>query len=274
MQLNPELLKFERERIAEHPQLNEDAYELYQRGLWHHYRHTKEDNIEAQAYFRRALALDAQYAQATAALALALCNAAYLNWAEDAEANYAEAYNLAQRAVSLDPRYPAARFALALVSSWSGRTDRSVAEYKEAVKLNPSYAAAHVMLGAWLTYMGEPEKAIPLVENGIRLSPSDPRLFIWLPSLAAAHYQLRHYDQALEIARRAWSLKRNWPLGLPYVVAGYVQLGRMDEARAALSELKQLDPNFLMVRTTLERLYKDQAGLDHLLEALRKAGFE
>jgi len=272
--IEPELLKFERDRIAEQPQRNEDAYELYQRGVWHHYRHTKEDNIEAQAYFRRALALDAQYAQATAALALALCNAAYLNWAEDAEANYAEAYNLAQRAVSLDPRYPAARFALALVSSWSGRTDRSVAEYKEAVKLNPSYAAAHVMLGAWLTYMGEPEKAIPLVENGIRLSPSDPRLFIWLPSLAAAHYQLRHYDQALEIARRAWSLKRNWPLGLPYVVAGYVQLGRMDEARAALSELKQLDPNFLMVRTTLERLYKDQAGLDHLLEALRKAGFE
>ena len=272
--IEPELLKFERDRIAEQPQLNEDAYELYQRGVWHHYRHTKEDNIEAQAYFRRALVLDAQYAQAAAALALALCNAAYLNWAEDAEANYAEAYNLAQRAVSLDPRYPAARFALALVSSWTGRTDRSVAEYKEAVKLNPSYAAAHVMLGAWLTYMGEPEKAIPAIENGIRLSPSDPRLFIWLPSLATAHYQLRHYDQALEIARRAWSLKRNWPLGLPYVVAGYVQLGRMDEARAALSELKKLDPNFSMVRTTLERLYKDQAGLKHLLDALRKAGFE
>jgi adenylate cyclase len=272
--IEPEILKFERERIAELPQLNEDAYELYQRGVWHHYCHTKEDNIEAQAYFRRALALDAQYAQATAALALALCNAAYLNWAEDAEVNYAEAHNLAQRAVSLDPRYPAARFALALVSSWTGRTDRSVAEYKEAVKLNPSYAAAHVMLGAWLTYMGDPEKAIPLIENGIRLSPSDPRLFIWLPSLAAAHYQLRHYDQALEIARRAWSLKRNWPLGLPYVVAGNVQLGRMDEARAALSELKKLDPNFSMVRTTLERLYKDQAGLKHLLDALRKAGFE
>lgn len=272
--IEPEILKFERERIAEQPQLNEDAYELYQRGVWHHYRHTKEDNIEAQAYFRRALALDAQYAQATAALALALCNAGYLNWAEDPEGNYAESYDLAQRAVTLDPRYPAARFALALVSAWTGRTDRSVAEYQEAISLNPSYAAANVMLGAWLTYMGEPDNAIPLIEKGIRLSPSDPRLFIWLPSLAAAHYQLHHYDQALEIARRAWSLKRNWPLGLPYVVAGFVQLGRMDEARGALSELKKLDPNFSMVRTTLERLYKDQAGLEHLLDALRKAGFE
>ena len=155
--IEPEILKFERERIAEQPQLNEDAYELHQHGLWHHYRHTREDNLEAQAYFRRALALDAQYAQATAALALALCNAAYLNWAEDPEINYAESFVLAQRAVTLDPRYPAARFVLALVSAWTGRTDRSVAEYQEAIKLNPSYAAAHVMLGAWLTYMGEPD---------------------------------------------------------------------------------------------------------------------
>ena len=35
--IEPELLKFERERIAERPQHNEDAYDLYQRGVWHHY---------------------------------------------------------------------------------------------------------------------------------------------------------------------------------------------------------------------------------------------
>jgi adenylate cyclase len=73
--IEPEILKFERERIAEQPQLNEDAYELYQRGMWHHYRHNKPDNIEAQAYFRRALAIDPHYPQATAALAIAVCNA-------------------------------------------------------------------------------------------------------------------------------------------------------------------------------------------------------
>ena len=63
--IEPELLKFERERIAEQPQLSEDAYELYQRGVFHHYRQNKADNIEAQAYFCRALAIDPQYPQAT-----------------------------------------------------------------------------------------------------------------------------------------------------------------------------------------------------------------
>lgn len=53
--------------------------------MFHHYRHGKADNVEAQGYFRRALVIDAQYPQATAALAIAVCNAAYLGWAEDIE---------------------------------------------------------------------------------------------------------------------------------------------------------------------------------------------
>jgi adenylate cyclase len=272
--IEPELLKFERDRVADRPQRNEDAYELYQRGVWHHYRHTKEDNLEAQACFRRARAIDLQYPQATAALAIAVCNAAYLAWAEDPEANYAESYELAQRAVALDARYPVARFALALVCAWTGRFDRSVAEYQETVNLNPSYAAAHVMLGSSFTYRGQPENGIALVEKGIRLSPTDPRLFMWLPPLAAAHYQLRHYAESVEIGRRSWTLNRNWPIGLTYVVAALAQLGRVEEAQAALADLKGLDPHLSLVQATLQRLYRDQAGIDHLLDGLRKAGFE
>ncbi len=47
--------------------------------------------------------------------------------------------------------------------------------------------------GRCTSIAGRPEEAIALAEKGIRLSPSDPRLFIWLPALAGAHYQLRHY---------------------------------------------------------------------------------
>jgi adenylate cyclase len=272
--IEPEILKFERDRIADRPQHSEDAYELYQRGVWHHYRHTKADNIEAQAFFRRALAIDPQYPQAMAALSIAVCNAGYLAWADDADANYVEAHELAQCAVALDARYPIAHFALALVSAWTGQFDRSAAEYQEAANLNPSYAAAHVMLGSNFTYRGEPENGIALVEKGIRLSPTDPRLFMWLPPLAAGHYQLRHYDQSVEIGRRSWTLNRNWPIGLTYVVAGLAQLGQIDEARAALTDLKGLDPNLSLVQATVKRLYRDQGGIDHLLDGLDKAGFQ
>jgi adenylate cyclase len=272
--IEPEILKFERERIAERPPQSEDAYELYQHGMWHHYRHTKEDNLEAQAFFRRALAIDPDYPQAIAAAAIAVLNAGFLGWAEDAEKNFHEASELAQHAVALNPRYPNAHFALGLVCMWTRRPERGIAAFEEAIKLNPSFAAAHVMLGQMYLYAGRPGETIGLAEEGIRLSPSDPRLFIWLPALAGAHYQMRHYAKAVEAGRRSWSLNRNWPHGLRYVVAGLAQLNRIAEAKAALAELKLADANLEFSAGVLRRVYPDPAAVDHILEGLRKAGFQ
>lgn len=272
--IEPELLKFERDRIADRPQHNEDAYELYQHGVWHHYRHSKPDNVEAQAFFRRALAIDPHYPQAAAALAIAVVNAAYLGWTAETERCYAESFDLAQRAVGLDARYPNAHFALGLVCMWTRRSDRAMAAFREAINLNPSFAAAHVLLGQMYLYRDDPAETIALAEQGIKLSPQDPRLFIWLAALAGAHYQLRHYQEAIDIGRRAWALNGNWPAGLRYVVAGLGQLGRIEEAQPAKAELKKLDTDLAFVEGILSRLYRNRAGIDHFLDGLRKAGFE
>src|SRR4029077_5949048 len=120
--IEPELSKFERDRIADQPQQSQDAYEFYQRGMWHHYRRTKADNSEAQRLFRAALAIDPYYPQATPALALAGCNAGFLGGADNAEHNYEESLELAQRSVGLDVRYPAAHFALGLSCMYTHRS--------------------------------------------------------------------------------------------------------------------------------------------------------
>jgi adenylate cyclase len=243
--------------------------------MGHHYRNSKADNIEAQSYFRRALRIDAQYPQATAALAIAVCNAGYLAWADNAEANYAEAHDLAQRAVALDARYPNAHFALALSCMYTHRPERAIAEFEEAIRLNPSFAAAYAILGHTLTYAGRTEETIPLVEKAISLSPSDPRLYIWLPALAAAYYQQGRYDGAVEAGRRSWTLNRHWATGLTYVVAGLGQLGRTDEARAALADYQVLRPTDLAGwERNARRLFTDGAAVDHIIDGLRKAGLE
>jgi TolB-like protein/Flp pilus assembly protein TadD len=272
--IEPEILKFERERIAERPQLSEDAYQFYQRGMWHHYRHSKADNIEAQAYFRRALEIDPQYPQATAALAIAVCNAGFLGWADDVERNYEESFEVGQRAVGLDARYPNAHFALGVTCMYTHRSNRAMAEMRQAIELNPSFAAAQAILGHMLTYAGQPEETIELVEKAIRLSPNDPRLFIWLPALAAAHYQLRKYEQAIETGRRSWTLNRNWPVGLRYVVAGFAQLDRLDEARVALADLNKLDTDLAAFERVARRVFQDEAPVEHILDGLRKAGMQ
>jgi adenylate cyclase len=271
--IEPELLKFERERVAEHPQKSEDAYEFYQRGMFHHYKQNKVDNAAAQSYFRRALVIDPRYSQALAALSIACTAAAYLSWADNHNQAYEEAFSLAERAVAADARYPNAHFALALICMWTARNDRAAAEFREAIKLNPSFAAAHAVLGAVLNFQGRPDEGVASVETGLRLSPSDPRLFIWLSGFAAAHYQLGNYSQAVEIGRRSWALNRNYITGLTYVVAGLAQLGRVEDASAALADLTQRDPKLSALRTTLQ-LYQNQAAIDHLLKGLRSAGFE
>jgi len=272
--IEPEILKFERERIAERPPRSEDAYELYQHGMSCHYRNSKTDKAEAQAYFRRALAIDPQYPQAIAALSIVVCQVAFLGWADDAEANYVEAYELAQRAIALDPRYPNAHFALGLVCMWTSRSDRAVSAFQEAIRLNPSFAAAHVLLGQMYLYAGRPEETIGLAEEGIRLSPTDPRLYIWLVALAGAHYQMRRYPEAVDAGRRSWSLNRNWPHGLRYAVAGFGQLGRIDDARVGLGELKAFDGSLTAVEAGYMRTYQVRDSIDHILDGLRKAGFE
>jgi len=272
--IEPELLKFERNRIAERPKLNEDAYVLYQRGLWHHYRRAKADNKEAQRLFRAALAINPDYPQAMTALAIAVTNAGYIGWADDVERSYTEAYELAQRAVALDGRYPDAHFALGLVCMWTRRFDRAMAEFQEAIKLNPSFAAGHALLAHLYLFTGQSEEAIVAAEKGIRLDPRNPRQFMRLPALAGAHYQLRHYEQAVEIGRRAWALNPNWPGGLRYVVAGLGQLGRIEEAKTALADLKAHDPGLARVQGLLTRFYRSREGVDHFLDGLRKAGMQ
>src|ERR1700726_1034442 len=231
----PEILKFERDRIADQPQHNEDAYEFYQHGMWHHYRHSKTDNVEAQAYFRRALANEPNSSQTTAALSIALTIAAYLSWAEDPQRAYEEAFELGERAVALDARYPNAHFALALICMWTGRTERAAAEFEQAIKLNPSFAAAHAVLGVVFTFLGKPGVGVESIERGMQLSPRDPRVFSWLSGLGAAHYQLRHYSEAVELGRRSWTLNRNYITGLTYVAAGLAQVGKIEEARIVLA---------------------------------------
>lgn len=56
--------------------------------------------------------------------------------------------------------------------------------------------------------------------------------------------------------------------------AGLAQLGRIDEARAAIAELKKVDACLALTEAVLMRNYRHRPGIDHILDGLHKAGFE
>jgi len=226
-------------------------------------------------FFRRALAIDPYYPQAIAALAIAVCNSAYLGWAENAEGNYVDASSSrSARSLSMPgirtPVSRSPRFGM-----WTHRSDRADGlSFRRRSNLTRALPPPMSSSDRCTFTAAGRRRPSSWRKQGFALSPSDPRLFIWLPALAGAHYQLRHYDQAVEIGRRSWTLNRNWPAGLRYVVAGLAQLGQVDEAQAPIDELKRLNANLAFVEGNLRRLFTDRAGVDHILDGLRKAGLE
>ncbi len=270
--IEPELLRHERERVTRTPQQNAKAYELFQRGQWHHYRYTEADSQAARAFLRNALAIDPDYAQAAATLSITLGVAAHSNWEADAKAAHHEALALARLAVQADSRDPLGHFALGMACYHSSLLQEAVKELNEAISLNPSYAAAHANLAFTYNYMNRPDEALAAVELAMRLSPRDPRRFLWLPALAGSHYLGGRYRAALAAAQEALTANPKYLPVARYIVASLGQLGRSAEAKVVLPLLQRLDGNIAATEAHLRRYFVDGA-VQHILDGLAKAGF-
>jgi adenylate cyclase len=271
--ISPELLRHERERVARAPPHNANAYELYQRGTWHHYRYTKEDNEKAREYFGRALEIDPTYAHASAGLAIALWQAAHMAWASDRKAVFEQALAHGRSAIQADSRDPAAHFALGGTLVSAGFPSEAIPHLREGVHLNPSHAGAHAFLAFAFNFLDRPEEARPEIALALRLSPHDPRRFLWLPALAISHYLAGRYRDALASCQEALTAKPEYPVAIRYLTATLGQLGRPAEARAVIPLLRRLDSNLAGTEAYMRRIFVASAA-DRILEGLRKAGFE
>src|SRR5262249_45305147 len=107
--IEPAVAQMERDRAARKHLGSLGAWEAYQRGLWHLGRISVAESEEAKSFLRRAIEFDPNFAPAYAALSRAVINAAYFYQSASHDEATAEALQIAQRAVSLDPLNAAAR---------------------------------------------------------------------------------------------------------------------------------------------------------------------
>jgi len=268
----PEVFRHEQERAVKTPPQNASAYELYQRGMWHHYRYTREDNERAREYLLRALEFDPNYTHANAAMAIALWHAAHAGWALDRSRYYSEAIKHARSSIQDDPRDPVAHFALGGTLVNAGFPHEGLRHLQEAIALNPSHAAAHANLAFAFNFLHRPEEALPEIQLALRLSPHDPRRFLWLPALAISHYLSGRYRDALVACQDALVAKPDYPVAIRYLTAALGQLGRQQDARVTLRLLSKLDGNLAGSRAYIQRIYVPSAT-SRIVEGLQKAGF-
>ncbi len=272
--IEPELGAVERERARRKPPENLDAWNSYQRGLWHLLGDpTRDAMAEARRLFQLACELDPEFAAAYADLAWAHTIDITLGLTDDPEASLEWAARAAEKAVALDARDPAARFALGRVHMLRHAYARAISEMEAALALNASFDRAYFGLGHALLYGGRPEESIPQFERAIRLSPRSPRSWTSPQMLACAYFNLGRYEEAA-----AWSEKAIQQPNAPFMpfahaAAALGHLGRIDEAHDMLAEARKRKSDFSAdtIRNTVGQ-YGRYSEVDRIIDGLRKAG--
>jgi len=272
--IEPELGAVEREMARRKPPNNLDAWDSYQRGLSHLYGElTGEEMVKAKRWLRRACELDPAFAAAFGELAWLHTIDIILGSTDDPETALDEAVRAAEKAVALDARDSGARAALGRVYIFRQTCERAIAELETALTLNPNFDRGHYVFGMALLYSGRPADSIPHFEQAIRLNPHGWRPWTYRQMLARAYLSMGQYVEAA-----AWSKKAiQYPSApfLPFIDAATAlgHLGRIDEARAMLTEVIKRKPDFSVdtVRNTIGR-YGLHSGIDRIIDGLRKAG--
>ena len=235
--IEPELLKKEGERGAEHQQ-NLTAWDLVRRGVWEFNKFQQASHMAARDLFTRAIEVEPASPDGYIWLARAETGIASYDWVADPETTLNKAMAAALKAVQLDERNPYSHYAVGVSHAFAGRFETAIRAGQRAIALSPSYALGHFVLGAAYLLAGRSNEAIEPIERALRLSPFDPQSFSWFELLALAYYFSGHPDKGLEDAKRAIALRPGWTPALSVVVLCSVALGDQEQARSAVLDLK------------------------------------
>jgi adenylate cyclase len=271
--IEPELGTAERERAKRKPPQSLDAWDRFQRGLWHVHRINEHDHAEAERLMREVIEIDPSFGPAYAYLALRCYLAAIHGFAEDDAKTLAEGHALGTKAVTLDRNDPVAHFALARILTMQGETETAIAESKTAISLNPNCTHGHHSLG-WALYWGraDAEAAFEHFSTALRLNPRDPLRWITLMMTGAALRFLERYDEAIEWGRAACQYSEAEFLPHLHLAASFGQAGRIDEARAAITKALESKPDLTATFMSERYATLHPAMRAPFFDGLRKAG--
>jgi adenylate cyclase len=270
----PAIDEAERQRAIRKLPGSLDAWAAYQRGLWHFSKFTADDNAVAQKFFQQAIDLDPTFAGGYWGLASAQVDVAANFGTRNLPEGLRSAEALARRAVALDGADAEARSLLGRVLWLQGDYEGGRTEAERALATSPNLAYAHGTLGAILIFSGRPKEGLVALERSIRLDPSGPISGQRLHHVAIGHYFCRDYKAAVEAAKRAIRLFPEFPNTYRWLAAALGQTGPPEEAKGALEKAISFVPTSFDMYIHRRVPWHRQEDHAHMLEGLRKAGWE
>jgi adenylate cyclase len=223
---------------------------------------------KALAALEQAVEIEPEYGLAWAMLGHLHADNYALGFCE-IEAPLEKALTFAQKGVALAPGNQFARDALSLVHFHRGDKDSFLQHAEDTIALNPNSPYVVGVAGWHMTLYGEWDRGLSLLKKGMKLNPYHPSWFHLAPFMD--YYNRGEYTDAFSEA-----MKFNFPeiyLDPMMRAAALGQLGRQNEAKAAVAQLLKLVPDFATRgRWIINRYVKVDALIDKVIEGLRKAG--
>jgi tetratricopeptide (TPR) repeat protein len=182
----------------------------------------------ARRHATSALELDRSLAEAHASLGFVKL---YYDWdAAGADAEF-------QRAIALDPNYPAAHEWYSIFLLASNRSKDAFREIQLARQLDPLSLPVNSDLGFHYYYTGRYNEAVKQLKFVLELNRDFPPAHLWL---GRTYQELGRFDDALAEFQCVEDKLPEWPVSI--AARGFVvgTAGRVDEAQNILVELQRL----------------------------------
>lgn len=239
--LNENIDLAEYDRLEHQPTDNLNAYELFKRAQEQAFTFTKEGNILAMELSEKAIELDPNFASAYIELAWAHNFGYRWGWTEitSREESLALAFEMARKAIKLEPFNFKAHQVLASVTVQSGDLEKAASLYEKAISLNPNSAQVLADSIDPLIYSGKAAEAVDRMKAAIRLNPHHPDWYLW--NLGWAQYFAEDYEGALASIEKMNGVPDRLRRTLAPIL---LRLGRDDEARTMMGEFLADNPEY------------------------------
>jgi adenylate cyclase len=253
---------------------NLGAWEAYQRGLWHLGRCNADDNIKAQHYLEHAIALDAGFASAHAALARVFSFQFGVSGAIDLDEGLRLASKHAREAVAVDPNNSEGQAVLAWVRAALGQGEYALDGLSSTLAHNPNSVWVSGIKGVILVSIGNRSDGRAALLAALRLNPRDPSSGLFPGWIAISYYYDRDYVRAVAMANTVIERYPEYSVIYRWLAAALGQLGRYDEARRALNHTIQVSPKSFELHVRSRPAWFRPEDHEHMLAGLRKAGWQ
>jgi TolB-like protein len=239
--IEPALQGAETARSAGRPTADLTAYDLYLRSYAMFLSSTRQIP-EALCLTEQAIARDPRYGPALAWAAVCCLRLLLDGRSEDPEADRLKGTGFARRALEVAGDDPGILANAALALAYFGEDiGAMMALVDRALALNPNYARGWHISGVLRMNSGEPDLAIEHVNTSLRLSPR-ARVGESLTIIGTAHFLSRRFNEAVPKLLLAIQESPSFPNPYRALAACYAHMGRLDEAREVVAQLRAITP--------------------------------